>query len=180
MRGVLSRMAALGVRFVPAPMRDWFVRWMSPSFVIGAMVRIDNDQGQVLLVKPSYRNVWTLPGGVAGRGEDPFAIMERELFEETGLRCAIFSDPIVLFSKGDRVVDFIYHARLADGFSPADARVSGFEIEQVGWFDLADVPRLCGPFARKILSSGPEIGHPARLVFVDSLANPVSTAPGSQ
>jgi ADP-ribose pyrophosphatase YjhB (NUDIX family) len=49
----------------------------------GALFR--DGQGRVLLVEPSYKEVWEIPGGVVDAGETPYAACEREIGEELGL-----------------------------------------------------------------------------------------------
>ena len=44
-----------------------------------------NPAGQVLLVKPNYRDHWLLPGGILEHGEAPHAGCRREVSEELGL-----------------------------------------------------------------------------------------------
>lgn len=46
---------------------------------------IQNDAGEVLIVKPVYRDGWLLPGGLVEQNESPRAGCERELLEELGL-----------------------------------------------------------------------------------------------
>ncbi|MBW8482788.1 NUDIX domain-containing protein [Actinomadura parmotrematis] len=45
-----------------------------------------DDLGRMLLVKPTYRPHWQLPGGVIEAGESPLAACVRECGEELGLR----------------------------------------------------------------------------------------------
>jgi ADP-ribose pyrophosphatase YjhB (NUDIX family) len=142
-------------RAVPSPIRDFAVRRTTPSYVLGAMCRVEREDGRVLLVKPSYRSVWTLPGGVSARGESPIACMRRELFEETGVRCEVIGEPVVLLDPKRRIVDFVYRARLAPGVEPSDARATSLEIADVGWFEPAEIPSISGGFARKALSVDP-------------------------
>ena len=101
---LVARRALWLFRFVPAPMREFAMRRTTPGFVVGAMCLISRDDGRVLLVKPSYRDVWTLPGGLTSRGEEPVDIMHRELLEETGLRCDVVSGPLVIFDAQQRIV----------------------------------------------------------------------------
>ena len=49
----------------------------------GALVR--NDRGRILLVEPSYKDVWEIPGGVVDVGETPYETCVREIREELGL-----------------------------------------------------------------------------------------------
>lgn len=50
----------------------------------GALVR--NDRGQVLLVEPTYKTTWELPGGAVDADESPRQAVEREVQEELGLQ----------------------------------------------------------------------------------------------
>lgn len=50
----------------------------------GALLR--DEQGRILLLKPTYKSGWTLPGGVMeSNGETPWEACRREVREETGL-----------------------------------------------------------------------------------------------
>ncbi|MFI0352054.1 NUDIX domain-containing protein [Actinomadura sp. 9N407] len=44
-----------------------------------------DDLGRVLLVKPTYKEGWFLPGGVIEEGESPLTACRRECEEELGL-----------------------------------------------------------------------------------------------
>ncbi len=61
----------------------WFARL--PGVVVMAGALITDPAGQVLLVKPNYRDHWTLPGGICEPGEPPHAGCAREVAEEIGL-----------------------------------------------------------------------------------------------
>lgn len=53
----------------------------------GALLR--DASGRVLLVKPSYKEFWEIPGGAIEPGESPRACCEREIFEELGLQMSV-------------------------------------------------------------------------------------------
>jgi ADP-ribose pyrophosphatase YjhB (NUDIX family) len=53
----------------------------------GALFR--DGSGRVLLVKPTYKEVWEIPGGVIEPGEAPRVCCRRELHEELGLELEI-------------------------------------------------------------------------------------------
>jgi ADP-ribose pyrophosphatase YjhB (NUDIX family) len=60
-------------------------RWRKAP-IAGVSVIITNLGGDVLLLKHSYGpDVWALPGGGLGRGEDPMAAAMREVREELGV-----------------------------------------------------------------------------------------------
>jgi 8-oxo-dGTP pyrophosphatase MutT (NUDIX family) len=52
---------------------------------MAAAAIIVDDQGQVLLVRPTYRPGWDLPGGVVEADESPRAALRREIAEELGV-----------------------------------------------------------------------------------------------
>lgn len=55
----------------------------TPRVAAGAL--FFNDQGHVLLVKPTYKKHWDIPGGYVEPGESPRAACIREIQEELGL-----------------------------------------------------------------------------------------------
>lgn len=56
-----------------------------PGVVVAAGGAVTDRQGRILLVKPNYRDHWTLPGGICEFGEAPQSGAGRELAEELGL-----------------------------------------------------------------------------------------------
>lgn len=44
-----------------------------------------NKEGELLILKPSYKNNWTIPGGVVDKDESPRDACIREVKEEIGL-----------------------------------------------------------------------------------------------
>src|SRR5260370_8432319 len=61
----------------------WFAQL--PGVVVAAGALITDPADRVLLVKPNYRDYWTLPGGICEHGEPPHAGCAREVAEEIGL-----------------------------------------------------------------------------------------------
>jgi 8-oxo-dGTP diphosphatase len=61
----------------------WFASLAGVVIAAGAV--ITDPRGRVLLVKPNYREKWSVPGGICEFGEPPQSGCERELTEELGL-----------------------------------------------------------------------------------------------
>lgn len=69
------------------PPAEHYARLHKLPFAAGAVIR--NMQGEILLVKPNYRDGWLLPGGSAEAGESPKDACRREVLEEVGLDLSI-------------------------------------------------------------------------------------------
>ena len=55
----------------------------TPRVAAGVLFR--DDSGNILLVRPTYKPFWDLPGGYVEPGESPRAAAVREVTEELGL-----------------------------------------------------------------------------------------------
>jgi 8-oxo-dGTP diphosphatase len=56
-----------------------------PTMYGAAAALISSPSDEVLLVKPNYRELWSLPGGVLENGEPPHIGCAREVREELGI-----------------------------------------------------------------------------------------------
>jgi 8-oxo-dGTP pyrophosphatase MutT (NUDIX family) len=72
-------------------MRHLFLRVLNPSFMVGAMALIQDDQGRILILEHTYRREfrWGLPGGWLKQAESPETGLAREVLEETGLQVRV-------------------------------------------------------------------------------------------
>ncbi|MFF4603787.1 NUDIX domain-containing protein [Streptomyces sp. NPDC001339] len=81
-------------------------RMATPRMAAGAL--FFDDQDQVLLVKPSYKPKWEIPGGYIERGESPLAACRREVMEELDISPSI--GPLLVVdwapsdAEGDKVL----------------------------------------------------------------------------
>lgn len=55
-----------------------------PTHIVAVDGIIENDNGEILLVKNSYKNTYTTPGGQVEVGENLIDALKREISEETG------------------------------------------------------------------------------------------------
>lgn len=56
-----------------------------PRKRMGAAVYLTDEQARVLLVEPTYKPYWEIPGGAVEADESPYAAAIREVKEELGL-----------------------------------------------------------------------------------------------
>jgi 8-oxo-dGTP diphosphatase len=110
-----------------------------PTMYGSAAAVITDPSDRVLLVKPNYRDHWSLPGGILEDGEAPHAGCFREVKEEIGL--ALPPGPLLAVAwtapDGERpkpIVSFLF-----DGGILADA--SGIRLQE----EELDDWRFVGP-----------------------------------
>ena len=58
---------------------------MLPKKQVGTAVLFFNTKGELLIVKPNYKDGWLVPGGSADADESPLQCAARETQEEIGL-----------------------------------------------------------------------------------------------
>ena len=107
---------------------------------VGVRAVIINDQGEILLVRHTYREGWHTPGGGVRAGESPLAALRREVLEEVGLE---LTGPPLLFcvylNRWRGLTDFpiLFVVRSFTGTArPLDAQ----EIAEIGWFASDKLP----------------------------------------
>ena len=64
-------------------MTDPRASFATPRVAAGALFL--DDRGRVLLVHPTFKDTWDVPGGYVERGESPATACQRELKEELGI-----------------------------------------------------------------------------------------------
>lgn len=70
-------------RFTEQQVKQW--QAALPKKKVAVKVILQSNQGNVLLVKPDYKDTWQLPGGGVDEYEDPKQAAVRETKEETGI-----------------------------------------------------------------------------------------------
>ena len=121
---------------------DWlFQRYsrLTRGKTLGARVVVIDAQERVLLVRPTYVNGWTLPGGGVDKGETLRQAAIRELKEEAAVEPleelafhGMFSNEAVF--PGDHVACFVLRKFKQEVFKP------NLEIGAVKFFDFRSLP----------------------------------------
>src|SRR5438105_906904 len=127
-------------RQLPAPLRQLYLRVVYGHFAVGMAALIRDERGRILLVHRTYSRdePWALPGGwLEGRDKAIERGLERELFEETGLRVRV--GPILAIERAGFAIVLLMQTELLD--STTTFRASA-EVSEVDWVEPAAVGQL--------------------------------------
>ena len=120
----------------------------------GALIR--DERGRLLVLKPTYKKGWTIPGGqVDEAGESPWDACRRETYEECGLEvehgrlvCVDFR-PLRPGRPGG--VRFVFDCGEVSAAERERIRLDEDEIEDHRFAELAEaLELLSGPLRRRI------------------------------
>ncbi|MCP2321799.1 8-oxo-dGTP pyrophosphatase MutT (NUDIX family) [Hamadaea flava] len=100
-----------------------------PHKILGSGAVFFDESGRVLIVEPSYKDHWEIPGGVVERNEPPLAGAHREVLEELSLDRSLGRLLVVDWSppRGRRTVDLM--AFVFDGGVLTEADVAAIRLQ---------------------------------------------------
>jgi 8-oxo-dGTP diphosphatase len=98
------------------------------------------DRTQILLIKRRDIPIWVLPGGGIEELENPECAVERELFEETGIKVLV-TRPVGIYTPVNRLaqVTFVFECTPQ---APVPAKLSPQEeTQEVAFFPITHLPK---------------------------------------
>ncbi|MET8232114.1 NUDIX hydrolase [Micromonospora sp. NPDC005298] len=127
------------------------------SFYAAAAAFITDPAGNVLLVKPTYRDHWAFPGGYVDEGENPHEACAREIREELGIPAIVRELLVVDWAppaahRPRSIVSFTFDC----GQMPdlAELKLAGQEIEDAAFLPGQDAQqRLPDNVAPRVLAA---------------------------
>ena len=129
-----------------------------PRIPASAGALIYDDDGRLLILKPSYKKGWTIPGGQVDPGESPWQACVREAHEECGLRVTTGRLVCVDFrpARPDRPggVRFVFDCGTLPAAALAAIRLQEDEIEEHRLLPVAEaLELLSGPIRRRVANA---------------------------
>ncbi|WP_410659552.1 NUDIX domain-containing protein [Amycolatopsis sp. lyj-112] len=119
-------------------------------------VVIRDQAGRVLIVNPTYKEDWDLPGGMAEENEPPRKAAERELREELGLTITagrlLTLDWVEPHGPWDDQLVFVFDAGILTPDAIATLRAVDEEISDFRFADPTDCARLLRPDIAALLT----------------------------
>lgn len=103
-----------------------------------------DEQGRVLLVKPTYKPVWEIPGGIVELNESPKQCCQREVREEIGLERKIGDLLVVDYNSQNnektKSLMFIFDGGLLTSPEIESIQLRRDELSEFGFFTTKTLP----------------------------------------
>lgn len=130
----------------PRRVRLRIIRTSQNKFTASVAAIVVNDERKVLLLDHVLRPIsnWGLPGGFIDAAEQPETAINRELFEETGLELTELK--LYRVRTLGRHIEILFTAR-----SNGEAKVKSREINDLGWFGIAEMPNEMSEAQKQIV-----------------------------
>jgi len=116
---------------------------------VAADVLITDEAGRVLLVDPTYKEGWDIPGGMVEANEPPRAAAERELREELGLTLTVGRLLVVEWvpphGPWDDQLMFIFDGGVLGDAVAANLRLTDDELAGLRFVTLDEAQPLLKP-----------------------------------
>jgi 8-oxo-dGTP diphosphatase len=134
---------------------QWFATLAKVALSANALLR--DTQGRVALCRNTYRDGWSLPGGVVEDNEPPALACNRELAEELGFEAARPGRLIAIQWAPRAPETALQFLSLTFDVGvcadPSALRIQEEEIAEVGFFALDALPDGTRPFMRNRLQA---------------------------
>ena len=126
-----------------------------PRMAAGAL--FFDAEGRVLMVEPTYKDYWDIPGGYVEVGESPLQAAAREVEEELGitppLGRLLAVDWAPNAAEGDKVL-YLFDGGQLTPEALAEATLQADELKSIAFLDPAEVAERTIPrLARRILAA---------------------------
>lgn len=102
-----------------------------------------NDQGEILLVKPGYKDNWIIPGGAVNAYESPRDGCIREIKEEIGLTIGRPEFVGIIHAprpeKNDEVIHFIFYGGILSSKQINQIKIEQSELDEYRFVPIDEV-----------------------------------------
>ncbi len=129
-----------------------------PRKRMGAGCLFFDEQGRVLLVKPTYKPSWEIPGGAVEQDESPGQCCRREVREELGLERATGALLVVDYNRAtsekSEALMFIFDGGRLSAEEIVAIRLPPEELSECRFFDGAELPgEMAEGLRRRVLAA---------------------------
>jgi len=137
------------IRFTPEETAAWYAS--VPKVALSASAVLRDPQGRIALVRNTYRDGWSLPGGVVDDNEPPADAAIREVHEELGHEVVGPATLLVVqwAARGTGPVQFLnFTFDVGVCQDPSKLVPQEEEIAEIAFFAPDELPEGLRPFMR--------------------------------
>jgi 8-oxo-dGTP diphosphatase len=144
-----------------------------PAIPVSAGALIYDRSGRLLILKPTYKSGWTIPGGVMeADGESPWEACQREVREETGLELSRGRLAAMDFRRPREGrpggIRFLFDCGQVSDQELADLKLQPEEISESRLAPLPEALALLrGPIRRRVRAAT-KVRGPRALVYLEN------------
>ncbi len=129
---------------------------------MGAGCLFLNENGQIMLVKPTYKASWEIPGGIVENNEAPKQCCQREVEEELGVEREIGRLLVVDYNseEGEKTESlmFIFHGGTLSASEIKSVQLNHEELSEFCFFAPDDLPLEMTPMLRnRVLAASKQV-----------------------
>jgi len=153
-------------------MNEYYKNLPRKRMASGALFFESQKMDKVLIVKPTYKNYWEIPGGVVEAEESPLQACIRECEEELGI---VLGTGIKLSSvdyvsdtdgKGDRIM-YIFNGGVLDEASVKKIILQEKELSEFCFVDVSEAEKLLGDRLKKRVPNTMEAIRNGQCVYME-------------
>lgn len=129
-----------------------------------------NIKKEIMLVKPIYKDVWDIPGGIVNENESPRSACEREVHEELGVqlkpdRLLVMDFSSLFGDKGDSL-HFIFLGGLVGDKLTEHIQLNLNEVSEYQFVEMQEARHMVSrPLAKRLLKAFDALEHDRTLVL---------------
>jgi len=125
-----------------------------PKKRMGTGVLIFDEENKILIVKPTYKDNWSLPGGIVEQDESPRNACLREVEEEIGIELKKIEFVCIDYVKGneekDENLQFIFQYPKLNLEQKSNIKIDGKEIGEFRFVEYKEAIKLFGGLTTKM------------------------------
>lgn len=144
---------------------------MLPKKQVGTAVLFFNGQGELLIVKPDYREGWLVPGGATDENESPLRCAIRETKEEIGLEVSELQLVGVYFGPKKGVymdsLKFVFSGGVLNETQIAEIKLQTEELEKYAFMFPQEAMPLLSPSLQKSLPASLEATKNKTVAYIE-------------
>jgi 8-oxo-dGTP pyrophosphatase MutT (NUDIX family) len=134
-----------------------------------------DDQGRIMMVRPTYKDYWDIPGGYVEPGETPYEACVREVEEELGIRPTIgrllVADWAPSERDGDKIL-FIFNGGHLTPEQHAIIKLQADELSEYRYVNVFDVSALTIPRLSRRLQNAHTAAMESRFAYLENGEKP--------